>query len=180
MGRKHALEIANSLRDVARSLVTLECPAPYKDVSDLLQDGRLLSKLVPLSQDSNDTQLYDDEPAGDEADSARVRVADDTADDRNTALGPFERGDHVELAERLIDRLGPRNELVFDELHPWRYRRENGVWSIVQQEHARRSHHRMHARGHDERDRAAGLGPGIPARNARRQAPKRGGRAPRA
>lgn len=50
VGRKHAIEVAESLRDVARSLVTVECPAPHKDVSDLLAAGGKLAELVPLDK----------------------------------------------------------------------------------------------------------------------------------
>ncbi len=48
VGRKHALEVADSLRSVARSLVTLIPPPPHKDVSDLLQAGHTLLELVPV------------------------------------------------------------------------------------------------------------------------------------
>jgi RecA-family ATPase len=62
VGRQHALEVADSLRGVARSLVTLECPAPSKDVSDLLIAGGSLSQLLPFSADAESADA-DDGPA---------------------------------------------------------------------------------------------------------------------
>jgi|GEM_PF-1034111 len=51
VGRRHALEVADSLRGVVRSLVTMECPAPHKDVSDLLAARGQITDLVPLRPD---------------------------------------------------------------------------------------------------------------------------------
>ena len=48
IGRKHSLEIADSLRAVARSLAVVVPPAPHKDVSDLLLAGGSLDDLVLL------------------------------------------------------------------------------------------------------------------------------------
>ncbi len=43
----------------------------------------------------------------------------------------FERGDHVELADELLDTLHPdRKSLTYDEGHLWRYH-ENGLWQKI-------------------------------------------------
>lgn len=65
VGRRHALEVADSLRGVARSLVTMTPPAPFKDATDMVQAGRVLTELEPLDVATPET-------AGDIA--ARVRV----------------------------------------------------------------------------------------------------------
>lgn len=52
VGRKHALEVANSLRSVTRSVVVRECPAPHKDSTDLFCAGGSVTDLVPLASDS--------------------------------------------------------------------------------------------------------------------------------
>lgn len=54
VGRKHALEVADSLRDVARSVVAMQCPAPHKDASDLLAAGCKLAELEPLATKTED------------------------------------------------------------------------------------------------------------------------------
>lgn len=49
-----------------------------------------------------------------------------------TSNGPvFDRADHVELGERLVEDLGGADELVFDDLHPWRYDGGCGLWRQI-------------------------------------------------
>lgn len=50
VGRRHALLVAAALSEAARSVRLLECPAPHKDVSDLLAAGGTLDQLVPMSE----------------------------------------------------------------------------------------------------------------------------------
>lgn len=54
VGRKHARDVADSLRTVVRSLVTLTPPAPHKDTTDLLAAGRALTDLVSLPATSEE------------------------------------------------------------------------------------------------------------------------------
>jgi KaiC/GvpD/RAD55 family RecA-like ATPase len=49
VGRAHAREVADSLREVARSIRIVECPS-HKDVSDHLAYGGTLEQLVPLRE----------------------------------------------------------------------------------------------------------------------------------
>lgn len=60
VGRRHAQEVVASLDGVARSVKLMESPAPYKDVSDLINAGGTLEQLVmtgalePSSEDGSD------------------------------------------------------------------------------------------------------------------------------
>jgi RecA-family ATPase len=69
VGRRHALEVADSLRGVVRSLVTLECPPPHKDVSDLLAAGGQITDLVPLrpAREKTEAREAKSEPGSEEA-----------------------------------------------------------------------------------------------------------------
>lgn len=51
-GRDHARQVHASLIGVVRSIKVLECPAPQKDVSDLLGTGGTLEQLVPMATDT--------------------------------------------------------------------------------------------------------------------------------
>ncbi len=51
VGRRHAAEVASSLRSVARSIRVVEPPAPYHDVTDLLNAGKTIADLVPMDPD---------------------------------------------------------------------------------------------------------------------------------
>ncbi len=44
---------------------------------------------------------------------------------------PFVRGDHVEIAERLLEDLGARGELVHDEGELHQYQAASGLWRVV-------------------------------------------------
>jgi 5S rRNA maturation endonuclease (ribonuclease M5) len=48
-GRKHARQVLEALRGVARTVSALEPPAPHKDVSDLLAAGGGIGDLVPAT-----------------------------------------------------------------------------------------------------------------------------------
>lgn len=50
VGRKHALEIAESLRPVARSLRIVSAPVPHKDAADMLAAGGTVADFVPLER----------------------------------------------------------------------------------------------------------------------------------
>ncbi len=43
----------------------------------------------------------------------------------------FDRGDHVELAGALLDRLAPPMELVYAEGSAWRYAQKAGLWTTL-------------------------------------------------
>ena len=63
----------------------------------------------------------------------KPQPSDEVQDDGRDPPPPdFERGDHVELGERLVRELAPRESLVFDELHPHRYDEERGLWLPVE------------------------------------------------
>lgn len=49
-GKKHAHDVAESLRPVARSVVIVAAPAPHKDPADLLAAGGTVADLVPLER----------------------------------------------------------------------------------------------------------------------------------
>jgi hypothetical protein len=49
-GKKHAHEVAESVRPVARSVVLVAAPAPHKDVADLLAAGGAVADLVPMER----------------------------------------------------------------------------------------------------------------------------------
>jgi 5S rRNA maturation endonuclease (ribonuclease M5) len=54
-GRKHARDVEASLRDVVRSIRVVQCPAPHKDVSDLLAAGGRLDQVIDLKSE-NETE----------------------------------------------------------------------------------------------------------------------------
>lgn len=49
VGRRHAFKVYNSVKCVTKSVVTMECPAPFKDVSDFLSGGGKLSDLIQMN-----------------------------------------------------------------------------------------------------------------------------------
>jgi P4 family phage/plasmid primase-like protien len=52
----------------------------------------------------------------------------------------FDRGDHVEIAARLIERLGARDQIVADEGRLWKHAYSTfGVWSEIDRAHLSRS-----------------------------------------
>jgi len=69
VGRKHARQIEESLRDVVRSIVVSECPK-HKDVTDMLSAGGSLDDLVPL-------KVHEPSPIKPLDYAPHVRVADD-------------------------------------------------------------------------------------------------------
>lgn len=46
----------------------------------------------------------------------------------------FSRGDHVELADQVLRRLGP-NPVTYDVGRVWRYRPVEGIWGALEEEH---------------------------------------------
>lgn len=63
----------------------------------------------------------------------KAPATEDPADGGDGVTPPdFERGDHVELGERLVQELAPREALIFDELHPHRYDETRGLWLPVE------------------------------------------------
>lgn len=49
-GRKHALEVSESLRPIARSVRIVAPPVPHKDAADLIAAGGTVADLVPLER----------------------------------------------------------------------------------------------------------------------------------
>ncbi len=45
----------------------------------------------------------------------------------------FDRGDHVEIADKILDKLGP-NPVTYDVGRVWRYEPATGVWGAVEEE----------------------------------------------
>ncbi len=50
----------------------------------------------------------------------------------------FKRGDHVELGAALVTELGGHRNVVYDELHAWKYVADSGRWSQIESSHQSR------------------------------------------
>lgn len=125
-GRKHARAVAGSLAKAARSVAVLEL-TPHKDVGDWLAAGGDVAELPALAEAAPDANA----PPRTWTTSTGSVLRDAT---RETASAgeSFDRGDHVELGERMLERLrGDGPELVHAEGELYRYGVGTGLWTPV-------------------------------------------------
>lgn len=108
-GRKHAAQVHGGLARVCPEIQLVECPAPHKDVSDLLGAGGSLDQLIPMQPppalDGTSSHVTKRHPL--RADEVAARDADDTDSTDEDAT----RGDHV-----YRDDKGSLRDVVTDKL----------------------------------------------------------------